>query len=98
MNKWIEYSIEYANQRSYLDDLFRVYPTIPEGIRSIDTEKWNAIEAAFTAKDNVKLIQQLLTLDLFPIKDSYVAYLKRDKTAITRNPATINRLCGRLYE
>lgn len=39
MNKWIEYSIEYANQRSYLDDLFRVYPTIPEGIRSIDTEK-----------------------------------------------------------
>ncbi|MDR1792889.1 MAG: hypothetical protein LBR36_05560 [Bacteroidales bacterium] len=22
MNKWTQYSIEYANQRSYLDDLF----------------------------------------------------------------------------
>ena len=29
MNPWLELSIEYANQRSYLDDLFRVYPTIP---------------------------------------------------------------------
>ena len=37
-------------------------------------------------------------LDLFPIKDSYVAFLKRDRNAIKRNPETINRLCGRLYE
>ncbi|MDR1542976.1 MAG: hypothetical protein LBS50_00915 [Prevotellaceae bacterium] len=27
MNKWTELSIEYANQGSYLDDLFAVYPT-----------------------------------------------------------------------
>lgn len=40
----------------------------------------------------------LLKLDLFPIKDSYVAYLKRDKSAIERNPNIVNRLCGRLYE
>ena len=31
MNPWMALSIEYANQRSYLDDLFQVYPTIPEG-------------------------------------------------------------------
>jgi len=36
MNYWTKLSIEYASQRSYLDDLFRVYPTIPEGIREID--------------------------------------------------------------
>ncbi|MDR1516491.1 MAG: hypothetical protein LBS52_00065 [Dysgonamonadaceae bacterium] len=36
MNKWTEYSIEYANQRSYLDDLFAVYPTIPDGICEIN--------------------------------------------------------------
>lgn len=36
MNTWTNLSIEYANQRSYLDDLFHVYPTIPEGIREID--------------------------------------------------------------
>lgn len=98
MNKWIELSIEYANQRSYLDDLFQVYPTIPEGIRSIDENKWKEIEQSFEQKDNDKLIRQLLKLELFPIKDSYIAYLKRDSSAIIRNPRTINRICGRLYE
>ncbi len=98
MNKWTKLSIEYANQRSYLDDLFRVYPTIPEGIREIDGNAWKNVENAFKRKNNTQLIQSLLELDLFPIKDSYVAYLKRDKTAIERNPETINRLCGRIYE
>jgi len=40
----------------------------------------------------------LLKLDLFPIKDSYIAYLKRDKTSIERNPKTINSISGRLYK
>ncbi|MEL3899562.1 hypothetical protein DWQ65_02635 [Treponema phagedenis] len=39
MNRWTELSIEYANQRNYLDHLFRVYPTIPEGIRDIDGQR-----------------------------------------------------------
>lgn len=98
MNRWTELSIEYANQRSYLDDLFQVYPTIPEGIRDIDKEIWANVEKAFTRKDNETLIKELLKLDLFPIKDSYVAYLKRDSSAIGRNPRTVNRICGRLYE
>lgn len=98
MNYWTELSIEYAEQKSYLDDLFQVYPTIPEGIREVDKEKWNSIEKAFSSKDNVKLISELLKMELFPIKDSYIAYLKRDKTAIQRNPKTINRIAGRLYE
>ena len=98
MNKWIELSIEYANQRSYLDDLFHVYPTIPDGIRNINEIFWNEIEKAFKEEDNDKLIRELLKSDLFPIKDSYIAYLKRDKSAIERNPRTINRICGRLYE
>ena len=98
MNHWIDLSIEYANQRNYLDELFRIYPTIPEGIRDIDEKKWKLVEQAFEAKDNYALISSLLNLDLFPIKDSYVAFLKRDRQAIKRNPKTINRLCGRLYE
>lgn len=98
MNRWLELSIEYASQRSYLDDLFSVYPTIPEGIRDIDKRKWKNIEIAFDEKDNIKLVTRLLDLDLFPIKDSYVAYLKRDSSSIARNPKTINRLAGRLYE
>ena len=98
MNHWTTLSIEYANQRSYLDDLFQVYPTIPEGIRDIDSGLWKSVERAFEKRDNVALLENLLQLDLFPIKDSYVAYLKRDKEALKRNPATVDRLCGRLYE
>lgn len=98
MNYWTQLSIDYANQRSYLDDLFQVYPTIPEGIRDIDNDIWRGIEKAFKKKDNVALLENILKLDLFPLKDSYVAYLKRDKEALKRNPATAARLCGRLYE
>ena len=93
MNKWTKLSIEYANQRSYLDDLFQVYPTIPEGIREIDDSIWKDVEKEFKKKNNISLVKELLKLDLFPIKDSYIAYLKRDKTALERNPKTINRVC-----
>ncbi len=98
MNNWTKLSIEFANQRNYLDELFKVYPTIPEGIRDIDKPKWNAIEKAYKTKNKVELLELLLSLNLFPIKDSYVAYLKRDSSAISRNPATIDRLYGRLVE
>lgn len=97
MNYWTNLSIDYANQRSYLDDLFQVYPTIPEGVRDIDEINWRQVEKAFLKKDNVLLLENLLKLDLFPIKDSYVAYLKRDKQAARRNPNTVDRICGRLY-
>ena len=98
MNRWLKLSIVYANQSSYLDDLFQVYPTIPDGIREVNETVWQEVEKAFGKQDNVTLIKELLKLDLFPIKDSYVAYLKRDKSAIERNPKTINRISGRLYE
>ncbi|MBR1942869.1 restriction endonuclease [bacterium] len=98
MNHWTNLSIEYANQRNYLDDLFKIYPTIPDGIREINEQCWKDIERNFNNQNNVELIKSLLQCDLFPIKDSYVAYLKRDKAAIERNPQTINRLAGRLYE
>lgn len=98
MNYWTQLSIEYANQRNYLDDLFAVYPTIPNGIRELDENLWKKIENSFNNQDNQDLIENLLKLELFPIKDSYVAYLKRDKSSIERNPKTIDRLSGRIYE
>ncbi len=98
MNYWLDLSIEYANQRNYLDDLFQVYPTIPEGIRDLDSKNWLVIEKAFNSKNNIDLLKSLLKLDLFPLKDSYIAYLRRDKLSIERNPATVDRICGRLYE
>jgi len=98
MNYWTRLSIDYANQKTYLDDLFQVYPTVPEGIREIDHDLWGAVEAAYKKNNHAELIRSLLKLKLFPIKDSYVAYLKRDLGAIDRNPGTVDRLCGRLYE
>ncbi|MBP7211863.1 restriction endonuclease [bacterium] len=98
MNYWTNLSIEFANQRNYLDELFKVYPTIPNCIRNINKELWNSIENSFMKKDNLALIKALLKCEIFPIKDSYIAYLKRDYGAIERNPQTINRIAGSLYD
>jgi hypothetical protein len=98
MNYWTQLSITFANQRNYLDELFSVYPTIPEGIRNIDETLWKKVEQSFNCQNNLELLKALLKLDLFPIKDSYVAYLKRDKASIERNPNTVDRLCGRIYD
>ena len=83
MNYFTQLSIDYATQKSYLDDLFQVYPTIPEGIRDLDTHLFSRVEQSFHKQDNIELISLLLKLDLFPIKDSYVAYLKRDKSTFS---------------
>lgn len=98
MNYWTQLSIDFANQRNYLDELFSVYPTIPEGIRTISENLWADVEKSFDSRNNTELFKTLLKFDLFPIKDSYIAYFKRDKSAIDRNPNTIDRLCRRLYE
>jgi Tsp45I type II restriction enzyme len=98
MNFWTELSIEYANQRSYLDDLFQVYPTIPEGIRKINQNHWKEVEIAFNNQDNVELIRRLLKLKKFPLKNSYVSFLRKDPTSLLRNPQTVNRLAGTVYE
>jgi len=98
MDYWTQLSIDFANQRNYLDELFSVYPTIPEGIREINEDLWPQVEESFNENNNLNLLKTLLEFDLFPIKDSYVAYLKRDNSAIERNPTTVDRLCGRLYE
>jgi hypothetical protein len=98
MNYWSELSIQLANQRNYLDELYTVYPLAPDVVRDINATHWNNVESAFKKRDNKELIKNLLRLDLFPLKDSYVAYLRHDKASIDRNPDTVNRLCGRLYE
>lgn len=96
MNIWTKHSIDFANQRNYLDELFKVYPTIPEGLRDINQTKWEKVEQSFNRQDGKELLKNLLAFDLFPIKDSYVAYLKRDKGSIERNPKTIQRLSSAL--
>ena len=98
MNLFTQQSIELANQRDYLDQLFSVYPLTPDSIREIDKNVWNRIEHSFTSNDNVALFKSLLELKLFPVKDGYVPYFRRDPSAVDRNPKTVNRICGRVRE
>ncbi len=97
MNRFLAQSIDYASQCSYLDDLFQVYPTAPNGLRALNEQIWNNVEYAYNERNNEELIRSLLKLDLFPIKDSYIAYLKHDKNAIGRNPDTIHRIASEIY-
>lgn len=98
MNYFTKLSIELANQRDYLDQLFRVYTLAPDSIRTISDKVWRDIEKSFKVGDNITLINKLLDLELFPVKDGYLPYLRRDRSAITRNPQTVNRICGRVKE
>jgi len=98
VNYWTQTSIDFANQKNYLDELYKVYPICPNIKREINEDIWADIEYSFDARNCFDLIKNLLKLKLFPIKDSYVAYLRNDKSALERNPQTIKRLASYLYD
>ncbi len=91
-------SCDLANQRDYLDQLFRVYPTIPDSIRDIGIAQWERVETALQGYDDAELLNAALGLPLFPIKDSYISYLRKDRSAIGRNPETVRRIAARLRD
>ena len=97
-NQWTQKSIDYAANQSYLDDLYSVYPVVHENVRKIDKSVMYRVERYFNERDNYNLISSLLELPLFPVKDSYIPYLRKSKDAIRRNPNIIKRICGDLYE
>lgn len=43
------------------------------------------------------MVRRLLRFEKFPIKDPYVAYLKRSHSAIDLNPETVRRIAETLY-
>ncbi|WP_205436371.1 type II restriction endonuclease [Helicobacter suis] len=45
-----------------------------------------------------QLLKILLKQEIFPLKDSYVAYFKRDPSALERNPKTVARLESTLFD
>ena len=98
MNVWTKKSIELATQRNYLDLLYRVYPMSVNLRRELPDSTLSNLRVAFDNKDGHSLLKILLKQEIFPIKDSYVAYLKRDSSSIDRNPSTVQRLVGMLYE
>jgi len=97
MNEWIQRSIELANSEGYLDKLSEVYPVSINAERPLPPSVKKELKTLFDSNDKVDLIKLLVTLDKFPIKDPYVAFLKRDKKAIDINPETVERLADRLH-
>ena len=98
MNHFTQESINLANQRNYLDLLFQVYPLSPDTIRDVDKQVWDRVERSYRSMNNSELFRSLLDLELFPVKDGYVPYFRHDRSAIDRNPDTVNRICGRIRE
>lgn len=103
MNIWTQKSIELANQQNYLDLLYQVYPISMNLRREISDDIKTEIASAVANREDEKLLRILINETnnkkiVFPIKDSYVAYLKHDNSAIDRNPNTVDRITSILYE
>ena len=47
MNYFLQESINLANHLNYLDELYRVYPIVPNAPRNLPQEKWDAVASAF---------------------------------------------------
>jgi hypothetical protein len=98
MNKWIKKSAILANSDGYLDKLQFIYPVTLSQKRDIPDEIVQEIKELFETHDDEKLIRRLLAFEKFPIKDPYVAFLRRKKGAfIKKNPETVRRIAGQLY-
>jgi hypothetical protein len=97
MNKWIQASINLANSKSYLDNLFKIYPIEMENIRAIPDGIKNGIQRAFREKNKIKLISELLKLSKFPIDDPYIASLRKHPSLLSKNPKTIERISKKLF-
>ena len=62
--------MEFAGQRNYLYELFRVYPLNPNLRRELSQKQAEEVKLAFDGHDNLRLIETLLDTELFPLKDS----------------------------
>jgi len=96
MNEWATRTLDLVNNQDYLDRLQEVYPH-EEGERDVDPEVLDSIRQSFAERDDAALLDQLLNLEKFPYKDSYIAFLRTDRSAIERNPQTVQRISDYLY-
>jgi len=96
MNKWVRKSIAIANSPGYLDSLHEVYPVTIETERPLAAGIKAELKEAYEQRDNLRLLKTLLTLDKFPIKDPYVAFLRKDNKFLDYNPKTVQRITRRI--
>ena len=101
IGKWTLKSIRKGNSKGYLDRLQKdIYPVTYKNKREIPKDLLVEIKKAYNEKNRGELMEKLLKLDKFPIKDPYVAYFRRSsnsKDAILANPKTVKRITNRLF-
>jgi len=97
MNIWAEKTARLAQTQDYLDRLQEIYPVIP-GARQVPEKVLAEIRKAFDSGDRLGLLDILLDQEKFPYEESYKKFLKDDRSAIKRNPKTVERICNYLFE
>jgi hypothetical protein len=97
MNKWIKKSVEIANAPGYLDRLSKIYVMNVNPERPLDSDTEKSIRKVFKDRDTKSLITLLLDAEIFPVKDSYIGFIRARKDAIEQNPETVERIGERLY-
>ena len=98
MNKWVKKSIKLASGRGYLDKLSKVYPVSVNVARKLSVAEQKKIKTAFSKRDGKLLITTLIDFKRFPVDDPYIGFLRRDKSAIDRNPKTVKRISSHLFK
>lgn len=96
MNEWIRRTIEIANAPEYLDKLLQVYPVVQEAEREIAPDVKIELKKIYNSGDDVALVKKLLDLPKFPVKDPYVAFLRKNEIFLRYNPKTVNRIAERI--
>lgn len=98
MNEWVRKSIEIANSKAYLDMLHEVYPVAIESERKLTNNAKHKLKESYEKGDYMELFRMLLKFNKFPIKDPYVAFLRKKDIFIDFNPRTVERIMQRLYD
>lgn len=96
MHPLIRRSIELASVEGYLDKLLEIYDLSDVEPRTVSKITLKEITEAHFNEDPVALVKGLLKLKKFPIDDIFVGYLRKDPSAIDRNPQTVRRIAQRL--
>ncbi|MFA6328682.1 MAG: restriction endonuclease [Candidatus Micrarchaeia archaeon] len=98
MNEWIKKSIKVANAPGYLDNLSAIYSMNVNPERPLSEGVTGEIKSAFEGSDTKNLIRLLIrNSEVFPVKDSYIGFLRKKPSAVDENPITIQRIGERLY-
>lgn len=97
MNKWIKKSIQIANAPRYLDNLSKIYVMQVNPQRPLSENVEKRISQVFREKNTKELIKLLLTAEIFPVKDSYIGFIRAKEKGLDQNPKTVARIGERLY-